>query len=64
MTLAQALRDIADQLQTSIDGGDFALCFDHVRRDMIALPVALRNLADQAESEALAAQLRLEDESY
>lgn len=51
MTLAQTLRDIADQLQTSVDGGDFALCFAHVRGDMATLPAKLRELADQAENE-------------
>ena len=52
MTLAQTLRDIADELQARVDGGDFALCFTHIQGDMTALPDKLHELADQAENEA------------
>jgi hypothetical protein len=52
MTLAQTLRDIADELQARVDGGDFALCFAHVQGDMATLPAKLHELADQAENEA------------
>lgn len=49
MTLAQTLRDIADELQARVDGGDFALCFAHVQGDMATLPAKLHELAAQAE---------------
>lgn len=52
MTLAQTLRDIADELQARVDGGDFALCFAHVQGDMATLPAKLHELADQAERES------------
>lgn len=46
---AAQLRDIADQLQAMIDGGDFELCFAHVREDMAALPARLAELAGEIE---------------
>jgi hypothetical protein len=47
---AAHLREIAAQLQAMIDGGDFALCFAHVRADMALLPDKLAELASEMES--------------
>jgi hypothetical protein len=47
---ATALREIAQQLQAMIDGGDFALCFAHVRADMALLPDRLAELANEIEA--------------
>ena len=47
--LAAKLRDIASGLQTRIDEGAFALCFDYIRDDMSRLPAALLALAEDVE---------------
>lgn len=47
---ATELREIAAQLQAMIDGGDFALCFAHVRADMALLPDRLAELANEIEA--------------
>lgn len=49
---AAQLRDIADQLQAMLDGGDFALCFAHVREDVATLPARLVELASEIENTA------------
>jgi len=46
MNTAQTLRNIADELQARVDGGDFALCFAHVQADMATLLAKLHELAD------------------
>jgi hypothetical protein len=49
-TPAAALRDIAAVLEAMHEGGDFALCFEHVRADMATLPARLAELANEMES--------------
>lgn len=44
---AAQLREIAATLAAMVEGGDFALCFAHVRADMALLPDKLAALADE-----------------
>ena len=40
------LASIAEGLDAMIAGGDFALCFAHVRQDVVSLAAKLRQLAE------------------
>ena len=46
---AAQLREIAAALAAMMEGGDFALCFAHVRADMASLSDRLAALADEME---------------